>query len=132
VRPAGRAAYSPPQRADAAAPGGHHENIRAVRFQWLDAQSQNHHGRPAAAGRAVAGLFGASWLTAGPGNYHALQVANAPARSPAIHVTLPTVVIVGRREQAEPIKVASSGALSAGNLGINPADPAAIRVNLRQ
>jgi hypothetical protein len=95
------------------------------------------HPRIVTAGRvllavAVAGLFAASWLTAGPGNYHALQRANAPSRSPTIHVTLPTVVIVGRREQAEPVKVASSGALSAGNLGINPADPAAIRVNLRQ
>jgi hypothetical protein len=81
---------------------------------------------------AVAGVFTGAWLTAGPGNYHALQVANMPAKPGVVHVTLPTVVIVGQRERAEPVKVASSGALSADNTGTNPLDPAAIRVNLKQ
>jgi hypothetical protein len=80
----------------------------------------------------IAGLFAASWLTAGPGNYHALQVANMPAKPGVIHVTLPTVVIVGQRERAEPVKVASSAALSADNTGTNPLDPVANRVNLKQ
>ena len=99
--------------------------------------SWSRHPRFITAGRvllaaAVVALFGASWLTAGPGNYHALQLANAPAKPRVVHVTLPTVIVVGRREQAEPVKVASSGALSAGQSEIHPADPAAIRVNLRQ
>jgi hypothetical protein len=81
---------------------------------------------------AVAGVSFAAWLTAGPGNYHALQAANAPAKPHAIHVTLPTVVVVGQRERAEPVKVASSAALSADNSGITPLDPALRRVNLKQ
>lgn len=81
---------------------------------------------------AVAGVFAAAWLTAGPGNYHALQVANMPEKPGVVHVTLPTVVIVGQRERAEPVAVASSAALSADNTGINPLDPAVNRVNLKQ
>jgi uncharacterized protein YgbK (DUF1537 family) len=92
-----------------------------------------------AAGRALLGvaaaaLFAATLITAGPGNYAGLQAA-APARAGALHVTLPTVVVVGRREPAAPVQVASAaatGAISTGDAGAIARDPGAIRVNLAQ
>lgn len=93
------------------------------------------HPRLAAAGRillgtAVAGLFAATLMTAGPGNHAALRTA-APAR---VYVTLPTMVIVGRREQAQPMQVASSapGRVAAERSGMIPLDPGPNRVNLEQ
>jgi hypothetical protein len=98
-----------------------------------------HHPKLVAAGRlllavAAASLFAATLMTAGPGNYAGLQTAG-PSRAGAIHVTLPTVVVIGRREQAQPVQVASSaapGPFSAGDTGAIGRDPGAIRVNLAQ
>ena len=95
--------------------------------------------RTAAAGRLLLAvgaicLFAATLMTAGPGNYAGLQAA-APVRAGAVHVTLPTVVVIGRRESAAPVQVASSaagGPFATGDAGANGRDPGAIRVNLAQ
>ena len=98
-----------------------------------------HYPKVVAAGRlllavAAAGLFAATLLTAGPGNYAALQAAGQ-GRAGTVHVTLPTVVVIGRREPAQPVQVASSaapGSFSTGDAGAIGRDPGAIRVNLAQ
>jgi hypothetical protein len=83
---------------------------------------------------AVAGLFVATLVTAGPGNYAGLRQASGPPRPHAVYVTLPTVVVIGRREQALPVRIASSGAGSyaAEDPGWIGVDPGSNRVNLTQ
>jgi hypothetical protein len=65
------------------------------RYSWLPAASR------CAVASVVIGTFLAAGLTAGPGNGY------QPPRE-AVHVTLPTVVIVGHREAPQQLAAASS------------------------
>ena len=65
------------------------------RYSWLPVASRW------ALASAVMVTFSAAWMTAGPGNGY------QPPRQ-AIHVTLPKVEIVGRREAPQQMAAASS------------------------
>ena len=63
-----------------------HPTFDPPRYPWITAITRY------AVSTAIAAALAAAWLTAGPGNGY------QPTRPPT-HVTLPTVVIVGKKEQ---------------------------------
>jgi hypothetical protein len=60
---------------------------------------------------AVVGFVAVSWLSAGHASHEAVQTSAAALSRNVVHVTLPPVEIVGRREMSEVASLGAAGAI---------------------